>query len=114
MLLFISPLLKIQDMAPVCDLPIFPFMLSGTIATTGRSLQSLNQAMPMIIAGLKAHGLGMLVSILMYASYLRRVVQYGFLNPNSWPGMFIAVGPPSFTSLALIALANDYLNHCDY
>lgn len=114
MLLFISPLLKIQDMTPAWDLPIFPFMLSGTIAASGAATQPPDQAVPMIIAGLTAQGLGMLVSILMYASYLRRMIEYGFPSPNSRPGMFIAVGPPSFTSLTIIALANDFPNHYDY
>lgn len=114
MLLFTSPLLKIQDMTPAWDLPIFPFMLCGTIAASGSSTQPPDQAMPMIVAGLTAQGLGMMVSILMYASYVRRMIQYGFPSPNSRPGMFIAVGPPSFTALALIALANDYPSHYDY
>ena len=114
MLLFISPLLKIQDMTPAWDLPIFPFMLCGTLAASGASFQPPDQAMPMIMAGLTAQGLGMLVSILMYASYMRRKIQYGFPSPNSRPALFIAVGPPSFTSLAIIALANEFPNHYDY
>jgi tellurite resistance protein TehA-like permease len=106
--LFTNPRLKIQDMTPAWDLPIFPFMLSGTIASAGASLQPPGQAVPMIIAGVTAQGLGMMVSILMYASYLRRMIQYGFPSPNSRPGMFIAVGPPSFTALAIIGLAGSF------
>jgi tellurite resistance protein TehA-like permease len=36
------------------------------------------------------------------------MIQYGFPSPASRAGMFIAVGPPSFTALALIGLANDF------
>ena len=50
----------------------------------------------------------MLVSVLMYASYLRRMIQYGFPSPNSRPGMFIAVGPPSFTALAIIGMSEAF------
>ncbi|KAI1270613.1 voltage-dependent anion channel [Xylariaceae sp. FL1019] len=107
-LLFTSPKLKIQDMTPAWDLPIFPFMLSGTIAAAGAAYQPPWQAAPMIFAGLTAQGLGMLVSIFMYASYVRRMIQYGFPAPNSRPGMFIAVGPPAFTSLAIMGLSNDF------
>lgn len=32
---FTNPSLKIQDMTPAWDLPIFPFMLSATIAAAG-------------------------------------------------------------------------------
>lgn len=114
-LLFTSPALKIQDMTPAWDLPIFPFMLSGTIASTGASLQSPDQAVPMIVAGVTAQGLGFTISILMYASYIRRMIQYGLPVTNALPAMFIAVGPPSFTSLALLGMANawprQYINY---
>ena len=107
-LLFTSPKLKIQDMTPAWDLPIFPFMLSGTIAASGAPYQTPSRAMSMIVGGLTAQGLGFLVSILMFASYVRRMIQYGFPSPASRPGMFISVGPPSFTALALIGMANAY------
>ncbi|KAF2093363.1 hypothetical protein NA57DRAFT_48323 [Rhizodiscina lignyota] len=105
-LLFTSPRLKIQDMTPAWDLPIFPVMLSGTIAAIGAPFQPMEKKIPMIICGLLSQGLGMMVSMLMYASYLRRMINYGLPSPQSRPGMFIAVGPPSFTSLAIIGLAN--------
>ncbi|KAJ7719498.1 voltage-dependent anion channel [Mycena metata] len=107
-LLFTSPALKLSDMSPAWDLPIFPFMLSGTIASAGAALQPPVQAVPMIVAGLTAQGLGMMISILMYSNYIHRMIQYGFPSPQSRAGMFIAVGPPSFTSLALIGMANDF------
>ncbi|KAI1778175.1 voltage-dependent anion channel [Hypoxylon cercidicola] len=110
-LLFTSPLLRIQDMTPAWDLPIFPFMLSGTVAASGAATQPPDQAVPMIIGGLMAQGLGMLISILMYGIYIRRMIQWGLPAPNSRPGMFIAVGPPAFTSLAIIGMANDFPQH---
>lgn len=117
MILFTSPKLKIDDMTPAWDLPIFPFMLSGTIATIGAGSsggQPAYQAMPMIVAGLTAQGLGMLVSIMMYACYIRRMVQFGLPSPHSRPAMFIAVGPPGFTALALIGLAKAWPTHYNY
>ena len=64
--------------------------------------------MPMLVAGLTGQGLGFVISILMFASYMRRMIQYGLPSPTSRPGMFISVGPPSFTALALIELARAY------
>ncbi|KAI2625742.1 voltage-dependent anion channel [Hypoxylon sp. NC1633] len=110
-LLFTSPLLRIQDMTPAWDLPIFPFMLSGTVAANGAAFQPPNVAVSMIVGGLAAQGLGMCLSIMIY---VRRMIQWGFPSPNSRPGMFIAVGPPSFTSLAIIGLANNYPQHYNY
>jgi tellurite resistance protein TehA-like permease len=51
-LLFSSPRMKIQDMTPAFDLPIFPFMLSGTLASIGAATQPEIHAFPMMIAGL--------------------------------------------------------------
>ncbi|EXJ82966.1 hypothetical protein A1O3_06783 [Capronia epimyces CBS 606.96] len=113
-MLFTNPRLKIQDMTPAWDLPMFPFMLSGTIASSGIAYQPREAAMPMLFAGLTAQGLGMLVSCFMYASYTRRMIQYGLPSPDSRPGMFIAVGPPSFTTLAIIGLAENWPGGYDY
>jgi C4-dicarboxylate transporter/malic acid transport protein len=113
-LLFTNPRLKIQDMTPAWDLPIFPFMLCGTIASSGLEYQPKEYAMPMLFGGLTAQGLGMMVSMCMYASYVRRMINYGFPSPESRPGMFIAVGPPSFTSLAIIGLADKWPRGYDY
>ncbi|KAJ6479940.1 voltage-dependent anion channel [Mycena vitilis] len=107
-LLFSHPELKISDMTPAWDLPIFPFMLCGTIAACGAVHQPPEHAVPMIAAGLTAQGLGMLVSVLVYANFIHRLIQYGFPRPEARAGMFIAVGPPSFTSLALIGMANAF------
>ena len=107
-MLFTNPLLKIQDMTPAWDLPIFPFMLTGTVAASGIAYQPREYATPMLFAGLTAQGLGMLVSMCMYANYIRRMISFGFPSPASRPGMFIAVGPPSFTALAIIGLATHY------
>jgi tellurite resistance protein TehA-like permease len=83
-------------------------MLCGTIAACGAGHQPPAHAVPMIVGGLTAQGLGMMISVLIYANYIHRMIQYGFPRPESRAGMFIAVGPPSFTSLALIGMANDF------
>ena len=46
-----------------------------------------------------------MIAFLMYAAYIHRLMGYGLPDPNHRPGMFISVGPPSFTGLALIGLA---------
>lgn len=84
-------------------------MLCGTIANVGVPFQTtLGAKMTMLVAGLTAQGLGMMVSVLMFTIYLRRMIQFGLPSPGSRPAMFIAVGPPSFTSLAVIGLARAY------
>jgi C4-dicarboxylate transporter/malic acid transport protein len=103
-----------EDMTPAWDLPILPTMLTGTIAAIGARVQPPNQAIPIIVAGLTAQGVGMLVSMSMLSNYCLRMIQYGLPSPNSRPAIFIAVGPPAFTSLALISLANSWPRTRDF
>lgn len=97
--------LTVNSMTPAWILPIFPVMLAGTIAAFVSPTQTPADALSMLCAGLAAQGLGMLVSVFMYATYLSRLMVYGL--PAQRPGMFIAVGPPSFTCAALVGMAND-------
>ncbi|KAI0406512.1 voltage-dependent anion channel [Xylaria palmicola] len=112
-LLFSSPRLRLSDMTPAWDMPVFPFMLSGTIAATGAAAQPPDQAIPILVAGLGAQGFGLLVSVFIYACYVSRLIQYGFPAPNSRPVMFIAVGPPAFTGLAVVGMANAFPDRYD-
>jgi len=104
--LFSSPQFTIQGMVPSWILPIFPFILCGTISSSGARSLSPTQAMSVIVGGLTAQGLGMLVAFLMYVQYIRRLLQFGLPSPNMRPGMFISVGPPAFTCLALIGFGD--------
>lgn len=97
--------LTVHAMTPAWILPIFPIMLAGTIAAFDSPTQTPSQALAIIATGLAAQGLGLLVSVFMYATYLSRLMVYGL--PAQRPGMFIAVGPPSFTCAALLGMADD-------
>ncbi|KKP00266.1 hypothetical protein THAR02_07619 [Trichoderma harzianum] len=98
--------LSLQNFMPTLILPIFPIMLSGTIASVIAATQPETAAMPILVAGLTCQGLGMSVAILMYAHMIGRLIQSGLPNREHRPGLFMCVGPPSFTALALIGMAN--------
>ncbi|KAK3346525.1 voltage-dependent anion channel-domain-containing protein [Lasiosphaeria hispida] len=97
--------LTVSAMTPAWILPIFPVMLAGTLATPCAEGQPADRAIAVLCAGLAAQGLGILVSVFFYATYLSRLMVYGL--PVQRPGMFIAVGPPSFTCAALVAIAGE-------
>lgn len=61
--------------------------------------------MPIIIGGVSFQGLGWMVSVFVYAVYIQRLMGYGLPESNHRPGMFIAVGPPSFAALGLLGLS---------
>ena len=87
-------------------------MLSGTLASVIASSQPPGQRLPMIVAGVAFQGLGFMIAFLMYAIYIHRLMEFGLPSPDLRPALFISVGPPSFTGLALIgislALPKDY------
>ncbi|KAF2682607.1 hypothetical protein K458DRAFT_405376 [Lentithecium fluviatile CBS 122367] len=87
-------------------LPIFPVMLAGTIASVIAKDQPIGSRMPMLAAGLGCQGLGFTVAVIMYAHYIGRLMQVGYPNREHRGAMFIGVGPPSFTCLAFIGMAN--------
>ncbi len=81
-------------------------MLSGTVASVIAKYQPSYHAIPILIAGTTFQGLGILISIFMYSNYIGRLMSNGLPNPDTRPGMFISVGPPAFTGLAFIGMAN--------
>lgn len=96
----------LQTMMPTWILPIFPIMLSGTIASIIADSQPDIAAVPIIVAGLTAQGLGISVSVLMYAHMIGRLMQAELPDREHRPGLFMNVGPPAFTALAFIGMAN--------
>lgn len=80
-------------------------MLAGTIASSIASTQPPGHALPIIVAGLAFQGVGFMVSTFMYAIYISRLMTSGLPIPSMRPGMFIAVGPPSFTGLAILGMS---------
>ena len=103
--LFTARQLTVQSMTPAWILPIFPIMLSGTLAGIIAPAQPPDQRMPIIVAGFSFQSLGFLVAIFMFSNYLGRMMQSGLPAPMTRPGMFISVGPTSFTAIAYIDLA---------
>jgi C4-dicarboxylate transporter/malic acid transport protein len=105
--LFTGKPLTVQNMTSQWILPVFPVMLCGTLASLISPSQPPPQALPILIAGISFQGLGMLIAAFMYGPYISRLMTAGLPNPNTRPGMFIAVGPPSFTGLALLGISKD-------
>ncbi|KAF2831320.1 hypothetical protein CC86DRAFT_431090 [Ophiobolus disseminans] len=104
--LFCCHTYKLTSFMPSWLLPVFPIMLSGTIASVIAADQPISSRMPILVAGLGCQGLGFTIAILMYAHYIGRLMQVGYPGREHRGAMFIGVGPPSFTCLALIGMAN--------
>jgi tellurite resistance protein TehA-like permease len=98
---------KQQPFPIVQLLPSFPAMLSGTIASSIAASQPREQALPILIGGVTLQGFGFIMSLLIYGEYQYYLAKHGLPEPSKRPQMFIAVGPCSFTALALIGMAKE-------
>ncbi|KAJ5593050.1 hypothetical protein N7537_009954 [Penicillium hordei] len=103
--LFASRTYRLQAMMPSWILPAFPIMLSGTIASVISSRQPERAAIPIVTAGMTFQGLGFCISFMMYSHYIGRLMESGLPCREHRPAMFICVGPPAFTALALVGMA---------
>lgn len=105
-LIFTGQNIMASNMTPSWMLPIFPVILTGVVAGNISPSLEPQQAFPILVCGLTFQGLGFLVSLLVSAIYLFRLFQAGLPEPNARPGMFLAVGPPSFTGVGLLKMAS--------
>ncbi|KAF2143206.1 uncharacterized protein K452DRAFT_224976 [Aplosporella prunicola CBS 121167] len=101
-----------KSMNPTWLFPLFPIMLTGTISSIVADTQTPAHRLPMIVAGITCQGVGWMYSFAITTIYLFRVMHAGMIPYSARPGMFMMVGAPSFTALALIgnskALPTDY------
>ncbi|KAJ5566692.1 uncharacterized protein N7459_010074 [Penicillium hispanicum] len=88
-------------------LPSFPAMLSGTIASSIATNQPRHQALSILIGGITMQGFGFIISLFIYGEYHYFLNKHGLPPRHERPEMFIAVGPWSFTALALIGMAEE-------
>ncbi|EPS35252.1 hypothetical protein H072_11429 [Dactylellina haptotyla CBS 200.50] len=99
-----------QAATPAWALPCFPAMLVGSVgATVSRTLTSSrnanhNRVFPIIITSILLQGFGILISLMFITIFLKRLMLFRLPSPNLRPGMFMAVGPPGFTSFTIMAL----------
>lgn len=105
--LFTGRPLTTQSAMPAWTLPAFPIMLVGTLAALLGPSQPPSHALPILIAGITFQGLGILIATYVSSIFLGRLMTAGLPRPNMRPGMFIAVGPPSFTGLAYLGISED-------
>ncbi|KAF2653823.1 hypothetical protein K491DRAFT_500496 [Lophiostoma macrostomum CBS 122681] len=106
--------MTIHSMTPAWILPVFPAMLTGTLAGSISASQPVDRRISIIVAGVAFQGLGFLISLMMMALFMYRLMVEGLPDANLRPGMFMAVGPPSFTSIALIDMSRNLPNGYDY
>ncbi|KAJ4379633.1 hypothetical protein N0V86_004815 [Didymella sp. IMI 355093] len=98
--------LNVVDAVPAWIFPIYPLLVVGTLAGTILPAQPNGPSWRIFIGGVLLQGLAWVVSFLMYAIYMQRLMTGNLPSPATRPGMYVSVGPAGYTAAGLISLAN--------
>ena len=93
-------------MTPIWIFPCYPLLVIGPHAGVlafhirHRPLEALN----IILGGFVFQGIGFLLSLMIYAAYIYRLMTEKLPQENLRPGMFVSVGPSGFTISGIISM----------
>ena len=99
--LFQEERLKITDAVPAWIFPIYPLLVVGPMAGTMIPSQNQRQGLNMWIGAVMLQGLSWTVALMMYSMYTQRLMTSALPTPSTRPGMYVSVGPVSYTHLTL-------------
>ncbi|KAK0205201.1 voltage-dependent anion channel [Desarmillaria ectypa] len=87
---------------------VFPLMLTGVVAFNVLRVMEPSdpRALGILFIGYFFQGLGFFMTFFYLGIYLLRLVMTGFLEGHQANSAFVACGPPGFTALSLINLAD--------
>lgn len=93
-------------MTPIWIFPCYPLLVIGPHA--GILSQDLTQhpyqALDVIIGGFVFQGIGFLLSLMIYAAFIYRLMTQKLPQENLRPGMFVSVGPSGFTISGIVSM----------
>lgn len=81
-------------------------LLTGPLASALSAAQGARgtSALDMIIGGFMCQGAGFMVSVMIYAAFLYRLMSHKLPEESARPGIFTSVGPASFTTSSVISM----------
>lgn len=66
-----------------------------------------SRSLTILIGGTLIQGIGFLVSLLVYAAFIYRLMTQKLPKENVRPAMFVSIGPSAFTASGLVNMAAD-------
>lgn len=108
MILWSSLTFTIAQMTPIWIFPAYPLLIIGPhAANLSAKLYDPTQALQVIVGGFTVQGIGFLVSLTIYSSFVYRLMTQKLPNDPARPGMFVSVGPAAFTCSGTIGMAQN-------
>ncbi|KAK3620284.1 hypothetical protein LTR56_023498 [Elasticomyces elasticus] len=96
--------LQVKDAMPAWVFPMYPLLVVGPKAGALIQSQPQEAGYQMWVAAVMLQGLAWIVSIMIYAMYMQRLMTSELPSPPTRPGMYISVGPAGYTAAGLIVL----------
>lgn len=94
----------ISKMTPVWIFPAYPLLIVGPHAGNLAKKTAADRSLDIIIGGVVLQGIGFMVSLMIYAAFLYRLMTQKLPRESLRPGMFISVGPSGFTISGIISM----------
>ena len=92
-------------MTPIWIFPAYPLLIVGPHAAILCQKLRPELALDIIIGGFTLQGVGFLVALMIYASFIYRLMTQKLPQASSRPGMFVSVGPSGFTVAGILGMA---------
>lgn len=84
--------------------PAYPLLIIGPHAGVLSERLSGTQALDVIVGGYVFQGIGFMVSLMIYAAFIYRLMTQKLPQESLRPGMFISVGPSGFTIAGVVSM----------
>ncbi|KAH6640821.1 voltage-dependent anion channel [Chaetomium tenue] len=110
--LWSTQVFPIHTMTPVWVFPAYPLLLSApfggnlvSAASRAGQLDGIN-TVPVALAAITVQGTGFLISFMICAAFLYRLMTQKLPRDHQRPGVFISIGPSGFTCAGLVQLGS--------
>jgi tellurite resistance protein TehA-like permease len=94
----------IDKMTPVWIFPAYPLLVIGPHASILANQLEGTRALDTIVGGFVFQGIGFMVSLMIYAAFIYRLMTQKLPQESLRPGMFISVGPSGFTISGVVGM----------
>ncbi|PIA97108.1 hypothetical protein CB0940_06212 [Cercospora beticola] len=100
----------VAQMTPVWIFPCYPLLVIGPHAAgLAEHLSEMSRpewAVNVIVGGFVFQGIGFLLSLMIYAAFIYRLMTQKLPAENLRPGMFVSVGPSGFTISGVVGMGD--------
>lgn len=97
-------------MTPVWIFPCYPLLVIGPHAAILADTVRGNRGLEIVVGGFMFQGIGFMLSLMVYSSFLYRLMTQKLPAESVRPGMFVSVGPSGFTIAGVVNMGQTLVN----